>query len=252
MEYGKFAAFDLEIAKVLPEEFSEWRSHRPLGITCAATLACDEKEPWLHYRSWEYPDGAEHFVAKLEPEDAQGVVETLMYLVKTGYTLVTWNGLGFDFDVLAEESGMLAECKELALHHVDLMFCVLTLRGHFLSLDAAARGMGLGGKMVGVDGAQAPALWQAGEHRKVLDYLSQDVRLTLQIAEAIEERKRLTWVSKSGRLNLLPMPDGVFTVAEALKMPEVRAPWMQDPPKRADSMRWFNERKAVANDVEFI
>jgi hypothetical protein len=35
----KFLAFDVETAKQLPGDFSEWRKHRPLGICCAATVA---------------------------------------------------------------------------------------------------------------------------------------------------------------------------------------------------------------------
>ena len=34
--------------------------------------------------------------------------------VAQGYTLLTWNGLGFDLDILAEESGMLPNCRRLA------------------------------------------------------------------------------------------------------------------------------------------
>ena len=41
-----YLAFDIEIAKDFPD-FSDWRRHRPLGITCAATLAADEQEPRL-------------------------------------------------------------------------------------------------------------------------------------------------------------------------------------------------------------
>jgi hypothetical protein len=49
--------------------------------------------------------------------------------VRARYTIVTWNGTGFDFDILAEESGMLAECKGLAVNHVDMMFHVLCRLG---------------------------------------------------------------------------------------------------------------------------
>ena len=37
----KLLAFDLEIAKPLPEGCTDWKAHSPLGISCAATLRSD-------------------------------------------------------------------------------------------------------------------------------------------------------------------------------------------------------------------
>lgn len=48
-------------------------------------------------------------------EEAQHVVEYLSQMVADGYTVLTWNGLGFDFDVLTEESHAFETCKDLAL-----------------------------------------------------------------------------------------------------------------------------------------
>jgi hypothetical protein len=45
-------------------------------------------------------------------------------------TVVTWNGVGFDFDVLAAEAQMLAECRALALAYVDIMFNVVCRLGY--------------------------------------------------------------------------------------------------------------------------
>lgn len=44
----KYLAFDIEIAKVIPEEETDWIAHRPLGITCAAAMASDGRQ-WLWY-----------------------------------------------------------------------------------------------------------------------------------------------------------------------------------------------------------
>jgi hypothetical protein len=38
-----YLAFDIETAKVV-EDASAWKSHRPLGISCAATLLADSDE----------------------------------------------------------------------------------------------------------------------------------------------------------------------------------------------------------------
>ena len=47
----KYLAFDIEIAQELPGGGGDWKAHRPLGITCAATLSGDaaENEPLLWY-----------------------------------------------------------------------------------------------------------------------------------------------------------------------------------------------------------
>ena len=51
--------------------------------------------------------------------------------------------MGFDLDVVAEESGMFQECRRMARNHVDMMFHLLCLLGYGVSLDSAAKGMGL-------------------------------------------------------------------------------------------------------------
>jgi hypothetical protein len=41
----RYLAFDIETAKNVPGEDFNWRPHRPLGISCAATLASGEAQP---------------------------------------------------------------------------------------------------------------------------------------------------------------------------------------------------------------
>ena len=52
----KYLAFDIETAKDVPGEDFNWRPHRPLGISCAATLTSDSSE----LRLWhgKLPDGS--------------------------------------------------------------------------------------------------------------------------------------------------------------------------------------------------
>ena len=40
----KYLAFDIETAKQLPAGERDWKTHRPLGISCAATLTGDSGE----------------------------------------------------------------------------------------------------------------------------------------------------------------------------------------------------------------
>ncbi|GEM_PF-7023377 len=52
----KYAAFDIETAKVLPASADDLKSHRPLGISCAALWCTDQDEPELFYS--QTPDGS--------------------------------------------------------------------------------------------------------------------------------------------------------------------------------------------------
>src|SRR5688572_18375360 len=47
----KYLAFDIETAKEVPGDFSQWRSHRPLGIICAATCASDAEPRVWHSKT---------------------------------------------------------------------------------------------------------------------------------------------------------------------------------------------------------
>ena len=103
---------------------------------------------------------------RMSREEAAALVRYLSEKVEHDYTLLTWNGVGFDLDILAEESGMLAECRRLAIAHVDMMFHFLCRLGYGDSLDAAARGMGTAGKPEGMNGKLAPALWAEGRREE--------------------------------------------------------------------------------------
>ena len=97
----KYLAFDIETAKVLPEDLRlalpppprhRLRRHAPCRQPRADPLArrrpCESRRP-------DEPGGSRR--PGPLPEDR----------TKEGYTLLTWNGLGFDLDILAEESGLL-------------------------------------------------------------------------------------------------------------------------------------------------
>jgi len=132
----KLAAFDLEIAKQAPADAGDLRRFAPLGITCAAVAFADTAEPTF----WQG-------VPQLTRPECQDMVRELQEFVRSGYTLVTWNGCAFDFWVLAQESGMIEECGALALNHVDLMLMVTFTKGYYLGLDRALQGAGaVGGR----------------------------------------------------------------------------------------------------------
>ena len=240
----KYLAFDIEIAKEIPEGEKDWKAHRPLGITCAAAASSDGGL-W----NWYAHDAMGKFTDKMMKSQCYQMVEDLQWLSDDYETIITWNGLSFDFDILAEESGHHKMCKELALNHVDMMFHFFASKGYPLGLDAAAKGMGLPGKPEGMTGAIAPQLWAEGQYHKVLDYVSWDVKNTLALAQAVDESGCLDWTSRSGRSNSWPIA-GWLTAKEAMVLPEPDTSWMSDPWPRSKLTGWTDVTGTVQWDPD--
>jgi hypothetical protein len=219
-----------------PIDNNDWKRFRPLGITCAAAVSSDGGL-W----NWYAHDVDRRFTDKMSREDCELLVFILLNFIEKGYTLLTWNGLGFDFDVLSEESGMYIECKELALNHIDMMFHFHCEKGHRLGLDDAAKGMELPGKPEGMTGAKAPELWAKGEYHKVLDYVSWDVRNTLDLAQAVDAVGRLDWTARSGNPNSWECSEWL-TVKEAMMLVEPDTSWMTDPWPRSKFYEWTGHK----------
>ncbi|MCP5004678.1 MAG: hypothetical protein GY941_12180 [Planctomycetes bacterium] len=50
-----------------------------------------------------------------------------------------------------------------------------------------------------------------------MDYVAQDCRLTLDIAEASEKNKKIGWITRRGTKSFFDLPAGWLTVEEACK-----------------------------------
>lgn len=233
----KYAAFDIETAADVPESVGSWASYRPLGITCAAVYLQDESEAIV----WHGKNSDGTPAARMSQAEARQMVVQLERLVAEGYTLLTWNGLGFDFDILAEESGSLAECRKLAIEHVDMMFHVFCDRGFPVALDKAAQALGIPGKPEGMSGYLAPRLWAEGRHDTVLDYVAEDVRIARDIALKCEKQRRFRWITGRGKSSSMPLPDGWLTVAEARQLPQPDTSWMSNPISRKRFTGWLGK-----------
>jgi hypothetical protein len=234
MSTRKYLAFDIEITKPLPEGTEDWKSVRPLGISCAATLSDDGTKTVFHGIN---PSG--DIADQMNQGEAALLVDHLAAAVDSGHTILTWNGLGFDFDILAEESGRWDSCKELAWDHMDMMFHIFCLKGYPLGLETAAKGMGLPGKTPGMSGDKAPIYWSQGRREEVLEYVAQDVETTLLLAQVVEERHQLRWTSRSGKQQIMPVHAGWLTVRQALDLPEPDNSWMNNPWPRSKFTGWL-------------
>ena len=245
----KLISFDIEISKIIPDFSGNLFEHSPLGISCAA-VAHDEVKFWKG-------------VPNLSKEENQKMVRDLMKYAADGYTFVTWNGCGFDFRLLAEESGMFEECGEMALSHVDLMLLVTFTKGWFLGLDKALKGAGIAGKVHELElkngeilhdmsGALAPKLWADGEYDAVLTYLRGDVVQTLALAKNVQQTRKIRWTSGRGKPQSVSVPR-LMTVRECFDIREPDTSWMSNAPEREDFVRWIPdwERKLEERPGEY-
>ena len=232
-----YMGFDIETTR----EFSEgenWQDNRPLGIACATVYSGETGTI-----TWFSTDEHGEIAGQMTREDLELLVLQLNSMQKEqGYTLVTWNGLGFDFDVLAEESGRQEICREIALDHVDMMFQVFCKRGYPIGLDTAATGMELEGKTEGMDGAKAVQMWLDGEREDVIEYCGQDAACTFNLAMACENAGSLRWKSQSGRKQNLSLRAGWLTVRQSLKLSQPDTSWMTEPIPRSNFTQWLNRK----------
>lgn len=240
-----WVTFDLETSKVLPAD-ANLDENRPLGISCAATLTRDgELKKWSAPSladDWQLPRPAQMTSAQLAD-----LADYLEDLAAKRYKIVTWNGLKFDFDILQEEIGSDHYTKilaEIALHcHIDMMFNLLCLKGYPCSLQKAAEGLGLEGKMVGMDGGQAPQMWQDGyeSQNRVLEYVAQDALATADVFSLVQRFNEMRWISKSGKLMKASPTVGSFleTVDQANQWPLPNTSWMKEKGlTREDCLAW--------------
>ena len=233
---NKYCGFDIETAKILPDNFGDLHDHRPLGISCAAFWCEDEDQAEVFYSKDSDGNAAE----KMSVEDLSIFNDRLIEKNKQGYDIVTHNGLGFDFDILAEESGRDEDCRKLALNHIDMMFHFFCGKGFVIGLNAAAKSIGIS-KPADVDGSVAPQLWKQGDYQTVLDYVAQDCRLTLDVAINSEKNKKITWITRKGSSAYFSIPNGWLSVKEAMKLPLPDTSWMDNAWERSKFTGWLDQ-----------
>lgn len=244
----KFATFDIEIAKEIPESCADWREFAPLGISCAAIYTSDGG-PWS-YAPAVGPDG--RYNERMSRDECEHLLNGLESLARNGYTIVTWNGLGFDFQVLADEcaQGMadeerreiLRRVSRLAWNHCDPGFHMVCAKGFMIGLQAAADGLGVQGKTEGMHGDLAPVLWRQGREQQdaVISYVQQDVIATANVFRALLIREELPWISKKGHQNYWHY-DVLLKVGDANRLPRPDTSWMSDPRPPESFYEWVDK-----------
>lgn len=229
----KWAAFDLEIAESMVDVYDNQH------ISCAAIFS---DQGVAYHQNYPY----------MIQSDASALVDTLHRVVADGYKIVSWNGLSFDFKVLAAQSGRHEDCRVLAMNHYDIMFQILCVKGYPLGLDKACGGAGLEGKkhevtlstgevLTQMDGKRAPELWASGERQAVLEYLHDDVEQLWKLATVIETKKSISWIANSGKFNAFHVPE-LLPVIDCLNIPEPDTSWMSTRVSRKSMLEWTKEK----------
>jgi len=259
----KYAGFDIETAEKAPEDGDD---NYALGVTCAAVLKSGDSEPRLWAAGPVGLDG--RYPEKMTPESVCDLVNYLCGLVyEDGYTLTGINSLGFDLRVLAEECQDLVvydNLRDLALAHIDPGFQMLAERGFMVGMKALSIGLQLAEQKSGdMDGLRAVEMWASGsraDQDEVLKYVAQDARVTLAIAETLENKRwtweqwdhkrrevvrykdcrAIHWLTKAGEIGHHCLKDGPLTVKECLALPLPDTRWME----RRGSKPWSRERFA--------
>lgn len=241
----KLASLDIEISDQLT---SPGEPGFPPHISCAAIALSDDPE---NVRFYQAAEGNEQMTA----QEVEHLSEKMPQIHESGYTFLTWNGVSFDYQVIAANCNNTGYSKLLLdqcwCAHIDMMLLVTFQTGYRLSLDAALAGAGLAGKLHNVtlsdgtpitdmSGAKAPELWRAGERAAVLQYLQQDVIQPLELARHTEVHKALRWTSKKGKMMFIDVPE-LYTVAEAYRnLPEPEdVSWLTDPILREPYIRKY-------------
>jgi len=246
----EYVAFDLEISKQLEPNVIDILAHRPLGISCAATITSESLSSDDVTLLWySHSTADEIHDPQMSVDDCKKLAD---YLCNTQCPIVGWNSLGFDLLVLADEcksAEYTVKLAKLAYVHIDPYFQMVCEKGYGIGLETAAQGMHLKGKLKEVGGANAPAVWAEGRDSqdKVLEYVAQDARVTASVYQAILDSGVLRWISRSGRPQVWPAnfrdtggdDMRMLTVGEAMELPRPDTSWMTNPRFREDYAAWM-------------
>ena len=232
----KFCSYDIEIYNELYDESGKELPLKDIIPSIAAYCLDDLQVKYFYDDPY------------MSKETAKKLVFEMMDHYKNGILPLTWNGTAFDFPLLGLYSGEIEACAELALSGVDMMLIVTFHKGYYLGLDTALKGMCIetkihtvtmsdGSVLDSMSGQKAPMLWRNHEYEAVKTYLAGDVIQPLKLAQAIQNRGRYFWFSKTGK------PQSLYThlipVKECFKLPLPNISWMANPPQRSDFIDWI-------------
>ncbi len=227
--YRGVLGFDIETNGIPDDQAG---SCEGLGITCVGFA--DAGRNWFFGSSF---NGNGETLTQTECDDVAKVLhDSLMH----GVVPVTFNGLGFDFRLLhylvSPEVQPLV--VEVALSHVDICYLVLRARGFMLGMAAITKGLGIQGKLEGMDGLKAIDMWTKGtaeDRKRVLEYVAQDADAAWSAHQELIKQRKLFWTTKQGTRSVRPWiafvaaRNSLLVVWETLARPDPDTEWMDEP-----------------------
>lgn len=225
--------FDIEIADPFPDDGSHWSTVAPLGVTCAALVGEDD-QGMLWYSA---PDQR-----KMSDAAVLRMIRFVVRLLKAGHQVITLNGTGFDWHELAFETGDFELLSKVARATYDPCYAMLKLRGFPVGLDAMAVGCGFEGKRKDVGGELAVKMWNYPLLRpKVLDYVTQDARSTMQIGQHIRNKGHIKWVTS--RQSISDQQIAWLPTSYYMNLPMPDQSWWRDgpPPAEEGFIGWLQD-----------
>lgn len=231
---NRYMAFDIETSAAAPNDPG---ASYDLGITCAALYARETGED-IWYGEYGKP---------MTPSEVSDFAQALCDYAADGYIMAGINLTGFDCRVVAEsaqDEPTYRNMQDLALASVDPAFQLFCARGFMKGMDAIAKGLQLTAQKGELGGLEAIAAWSDGRHLEVLEYVEQDALVTLEIIEACEKRRGVSW-EKDGRILSHNFSQGLLTVRECLALPLPDTTWMKkrgmEPWSRDKFAGWLND-----------
>ena len=213
MQPKRFLALSLETIMHIRSD-DKWHDYLPVGPACAATSTADEELVWYGH------DPDQNNATAMTKENAASLVDYLQQMTSDGYTITTWNGMGFDWRALAKQSRRVEECRQLALNHVDMMYQVLCTKGFCLKDESAADGMGVRRKTDEEYDNDKPERWAENHPKLILVRCNATADVILKVSTEAQRTGQLKWISRNGVRNGMRLKDGWKTVQEARVIPE--------------------------------
>lgn len=228
--------FDFEITRNGSHPNTEddvWKGW-PFGISAAAIRQNDSTAVYTYqqpvssiYAVNETWDAALFSQRALSTHSANVILNALLSFQEDGNRVFAWNGVSFDWQLLAKLTGRWKEATLGAKKSYDPMFQGLCLAGFPVKQESVAMAFGYPGKVI--SGGNAPQLWEDGLEDVVVDYVQGDVIMLERIVRSVERYGGLKWTSKGGSTMFTPFfPRHLLTVEQALELPLPDTSWAKD------------------------
>jgi len=207
------------------------------------------------------------FCDRSGPMQREKIIEALAAmkrLIKRGYWIVTWNGLGFDYRILAEAAQgndlTVVEVCRMAIQQIDIMYNFQCVAGFPASLENVSKAMGFNGKHIKDD--TIGRLWHGSsvDQDQVIEYVERDVMATFEIYDAIMKRRgKIVWKNRKGTKSAryLPMimvdnqPVRLMNAVESVTLPYPNLDWWwddKDKPDKLENIAWFTKTMRGQHD----